>query len=126
MNPVGKIEKIDKIEDDPDDKRFPAQWIDTRHEVDGTDTMYVETSFSACEIGGDGPRVYDEDEVNYYLHTGPNTGAEILSGEMQEIARRLTGFMPRLRDKVDRSLAQMTCQGRPLMKGLSDMPEYWR
>ena len=51
MNPVGKIKKIDKIEDDPDDKRFQAHWIDTRHEVDGTDTMYAETSFSSLTRG---------------------------------------------------------------------------
>ena len=58
MNPVGKIEKIDKIEDDPDDKRFPAHWIDTKHEVDGTDTMFAETSSIAFEIDGDDPRAY--------------------------------------------------------------------
>ena len=70
MNLVGKIKKIDKIEVDPDDKTFPAHWIDTKHEVDGADIMYVETSFSAFEIDGDDPRAYDEDEVDYLFSYG--------------------------------------------------------
>ena len=91
MNLMAKIKKIYHIEDELGDKTSPAHWIDTKHEIDSTDIRYVETDFSACEIGGDNPRLHDEDEVNYYFHTGPNLCAEILSGEMREIARRLTG-----------------------------------
>ena len=49
MNLVAKIKKINKSEDDPDDKTPPAHWVDTKHEIDGTDTMYVGTVFSAFD-----------------------------------------------------------------------------
>ena len=118
MNLVAKIQKIDKIEDDPDVKTFPDHWVDTKHEIDGTDTMYVETDFSAFEIGGDCPKLHDEDVVNYYFHTGPNLGAEILSGEMREIARRLTGLYV----LIERPGGSVTCtddvSGAPLDRGL--------
>ena len=52
MNLVAKIEQIDQIGDDPDDKTFLAHWIDTKHEVDGADTMCVETVLSAFVIDG--------------------------------------------------------------------------
>ena len=125
MNLVGKTKEIDKIEDDPDDRTFPAHSIDTKHEVDGTDTMQFEISVSAFETDGDDPRAYDEDKMNYYVHTGPNTGAEILSGEMREIARRPTGLSA-LIERPGGSLAQMTCQGRALPKCLRGKPEHWR
>ena len=115
---IDDIKKIDKIEDDPDDKTFPAHCIDNSHEVDCTDTLYVETDFSSFEMNGDYPRAYNADEVTYYFHTGPNTGANILSGEMREIARRLTGLYA----LIGRPGGSVTCtddvSGAPLDEGL--------
>ena len=54
--------------------------------------MLEETEFSAFEIGVDDSRLHDKDKVNYCSHTGPNLGAEILSGEMREIAGARTGL----------------------------------
>ena len=58
MNLVAKLKKIDKIEDDPDDKTFPAHWTNTKNEVHGTDTMYVEADFGAFLIGVGGSGLF--------------------------------------------------------------------
>ena len=62
--------------------------------------------------------MYDEDDANYYFHTGPNLGAEILAAELQDLSRCLIV----LHALSERPEGSVTCtddvSGAPLDEGL--------
>ena len=66
---------------EPVDSQFPAQWIDNKHEPEGTAHRFLATDTAA------------EEEALEAFKVGHNDGADLLSIEMSSLVEKYSGYV---------------------------------